>query len=327
MTTTYRCWRLFDEGGTVTGRLVRQPVDEAERAGGVLVQGLYAGVNYKDALTGLNRAKIMRRFPCTAGIEHIGRVLRSDDPRFAAGDAVVVHGFGIGADRDGGYTELMPVPADMVLKLPAGLDPFTAAIVGVAGYTAALAIDAMELNGMAPHGGPVAVNGATGGVASLAIDMLAGRGYDVHAITRQPDDGWLRALGAAQVIAPEAIGKRPLETARWAGALDSLGGNALDGLVRTMQQDGVIASFGNAMGNELATSVLPFILRGVRLLGINANSPMPLRTRVWGRIAGDLNPRHAASIATTIGLEDLPHAFDTLIEGRGRGRFVVDLQR
>ena len=130
-----------------------------------------------------------------------------------------------------------------------------------------------------------------------------------------------------QVIAPEAIGKRPLETARWAGALDSLGGNALDGLVRTMQQDGVIASFGNAMGNELATSVLPFILRGVRLLGINANSPMPLRTRVWGRIAGDLNPRHAASIATTIGLEDLPHAFDTLIEGRGRGRFVVDLQR
>ena len=327
MQTTFRSWRLFDEDGAVTGRLVHRPCDELEREGGVLIRGLYAGVNYKDALAGLNRAKIVRRFPCTAGIEHIGRVLRSDDPRFAPGDAVVVHGFNIGADRDGGYTELMAVPADMVLKLPAGLEPFEAAIVGVAGYTAALAIDAMEHNGLAAQGGPVDGNGATGGVASLAIDMMAGRGYEVHAITRQADDGWLRGLGAAQVSAPEPVGKRPLESALWAGALDSLGGAALDGLVRTMQQDGVIASFGNAMGNDLSTSVLPFILRGVRLLGINANSPMPLRERVWGRIAGDLRPRHARSIATTIGLDELPRAFEALIDGRGRGRFVVDLQR
>jgi putative YhdH/YhfP family quinone oxidoreductase len=327
MQQTYRSWRLFDEGGTVAGRLERRPLDELRREGGVLIRGAYAGVNYKDALAGLNRAKIVRRFPCTAGIEVTGTVEQSDDPRFAPGDPVIVHGFGLGADRDGGFTEMIAVPADLVVRLPATLDLWEAGVVGVAGYTAALAIDAMEHNGLAPGGGPVAVNGATGGVASLAIDMLAGRGYDVHAITRQPDDGWLRGLGAARVLAPQAVGARPLESARWAGAIDSLGAQALDALLRTMLQDGVVASFGNAMGNDLATSVLPFILRGVRLLGINANSPMPLRERIWARIASDLHPRHAASIGSAISLEDLPKAFETLIEGRGRGRFVVDLSR
>lgn len=325
--SSYRAWRLFDEGGTVTGRLVEQPLEALEREGGVLIRGAYAGVNYKDALAGLNRAKIVRRFPCTAGIEVTGTVVRSDDARFAPGDAVIVHGFGLGAERDGGFSEMIAAPADQVVRLPAGLGTFEAGVVGVAGYTAALAIDAMELNGLARGAGPVAVNGATGGVATLAIDMLAGLGHEVHAITRQPDDGWLRGLGAARVRAPEPVGKRPLEAAQWAGAVDSLGGAALDGLVRTMRQDGVVAAFGNAMGNDLATSVLPFILRGVRLLGINANSPMPLRERIWNRIGTDLRPRHAAAIGTTIGIEELPRAFEALIEGRGRGRFVVDLGR
>lgn len=327
MTDTHRAWCLHETDGTVTGRLETRPDDVLRAAGGVLIRGAYAGVNYKDALAFLNRAKIVRRFPCIPGIEVAGTVEASDDPRFAPGDPVIVHGFGLGADRDGGFTQRLAVPADLVVKLPASLSLLEAGIVGVAGYTAALAIDAMERNGLAPGRGPIAVNGATGGVASLAIDMLAGLGHEVHAITRQPDDGWLRGLGAAQVLAPPEVGKRPLEAATWAGAVDSLGGTALDGLLRTMRQDGVVAAFGNAVGNDLATSVLPLILRGVRLLGINANSPMPLRERIWGRIATDLRPRHAAAIGTTIPLEELPRACETLIAGNGRGRFVLDLNR
>ena len=326
MPETYRAWCLHETEGSVTARLETRDVAALRATGGVLIRGAWAGVNYKDALAVLNRAKIVRAFPCIPGIEVTGTVEASDDARFAPGDAVIVHGFGLGADRDGGFTQQLAVPADLVVKLPAALSLREAGIVGVAGYTAALAIDAMEVNGLTPARGPVAVNGATGGVASLAIDMLAGLGYEVHAITRQADDGWLRTLGASQVLAPPVVGRRPLEAANWAGAVDSLGSTALDGLLRTMRQDGVVAAFGNAMGNDLATSVLPLILRGVRLLGINANSPMPLRERIWSRIATDLRPRHAAHIGRTVALTDLPDVCETLIAGNGRGRFVVDLQ-
>lgn len=326
MSSTYRAWRMFNDGGVVSGRLVERPLAELEAAGGVLIRGAHAGVNYKDALTGLNRAKIMRTFPLNVGIEHTGTVVKSDDPRFAPGDPVIVHGLGLAADRDGGFAEMIAVPADMVVKLPPGLSLREAGIFGVAGYTAALSIDALEHNGLAPANGPVAVNGATGGVASIAIDILATAGYDVHAITRQPDDGWLRRLGASQVTAPEAPGSKPLERARWAGAIDSLGGPPLDQLIRTMLPDGLIAAFGNAAANELSTSVLPFILRGIRLIGINANSPMPLRQRVWARIGSDLKPRRLDEIHRPIRLEDLPQTFETLLAGKGRGRYVIDLR-
>jgi putative YhdH/YhfP family quinone oxidoreductase len=323
---TYRAWRVEREGEPGLGALRELPLAPLREAGGVLVRGAYAGVNYKDALSAAGRGRIVRTFPCTLGIEHVGVVEASDDPGFAPGDAVIVHGFGLAAERDGGFSEWLQAPADRVVPLPAGLPLAEAATVGVAGYTAALAIDAMQANGWTPSAGPVAVNGATGGVASLAIDMLAGLGAEVHALTRQPDDGWLRALGAATVVPPLAVGARPLEAATWSGAIDSLGGAALDALLRTMRPGGVVAAFGNAAGNDLATSVLPFILRGVRLLGINANSPMPLRRRVWARIGSDLKPRHAASIGMTIAIDDLPGAFEALLEGRGRGRFVVDLR-
>ena len=326
MATTYRAWRLEREDEPGLGAVHELPLAPLREAGGVLVRGEWAGVNFKDALSAARRGRIVRRFPCTLGIEVVGTVEASDDARFAPGDPVIVHGFGLGAERDGGLAQYLQAPADLVVPLPAGLSPRDAATVGVAGYTAALAIDAMQANGWTAGSGPVAVNGATGGVASIAIDMLAGLGAEVHALTRQPDDGWLRSLGAAQVGPPLAVGTRPLEGARWSGAIDSLGGTALDALLRTMQPDGVVAAFGNAAGNELATSVLPFILRGVRLIGINANSPMPLRRRIWARIAGDLRPRHAASIGTVIGLDALPDAFAALLEGRGRGRFVVSLR-
>jgi acrylyl-CoA reductase (NADPH) len=326
MTDTYRAWRLEREDEAGLGAVREQPLAVLREAGGVLVRGAWAGVNYKDALAASRRAKIVRSYPCTLGIEVAGTVEASDDPRFAPGDPVIVHGFGLGADRDGGFTQYLQAPAEQVVRLPATLDLQQAGTIGVAGYTAALAIDAMQLNGLVPGAGPVAVNGATGGVASIAIDMLAGLGFEVHALTRQPDDGWLRGLGAAQVLAPLAAGKRPLESARWAGGVDSLGGAALDALLRTMAQDGVVAAFGNAMGNELSTTVLPFILRGVRLIGIIANSPMPLRERIWARIGTDLKPRHADAIGQPIRLDELPRAFEALLAGQGRGRFVVDLR-
>ena len=326
MSETFHAWRVEREGEPGFGALREMPLAPLRSAGGVLVRGAYAGVNYKDALSAAGRGKIVRTFPCTLGIELVGTVEASDDARFAAGDPVIVHGFGLAAERDGGFAQYLQAPADRVVPLPAGLALAEAATVGVAGYTAALAIDAMQANGWTAQAGPVAVNGATGGVASIAVDMLAGLGAEVHALTRQPDDGWLRGLGAAVVAPPLAPGGRPLEGATWSGAVDSLGGAALDALLRTMRPDGVVAAFGNAAGNDLSTSVLPFILRGVRLLGINANSPMPLRRRIWARIGDDLRPRHAASIATTIRLAELPRAFEALLEGRGRGRFVVDLR-
>lgn len=327
MPSTFFAWRLFDTNGRIDGQLVERDLDEIAGAGDVLIRGAYAGVNFKDALAGLNRAPIIRRFPCTPGIEITGTVERSANPRFAPGDPVIVHGFGIGADRDGGFSQAIAVPGDFVVKLPASLSLEEVGTMGVAGYTAALAIDALEHNGLTPESGPVAVNGATGGVASIAIDMLSASGYTVHAISRKADDGWLREIGAAEVSLPAEPGTKPLERAHWAGAIDSLGGAPLDALLRTMLPYGAIASFGNAAGNTLATSMMPFILRGVRLLGINANSAMPLRERIWARIGSDLRPRHMARIGRRIGLEELPAAFRALIEGGGRGRFVVDLKR
>lgn len=326
MSDTFLAWRLFKDDTGFRGLLVERRLADVAGEGDVVIRGAYAGVNYKDALAGLDRAPIVRSFPCTGGIELAGTVEQSAHPRFRVGDRVIVHGFGLSAERDGGFTQVMVVPADLVVRLPDSLSLEDAGTIGAAGYTAALAIDALELNGLAPANGPVAVNGATGGVASLSIDMLASRGYEVCALSRKPDDGWLRALGAREVIGPAAVGPRPLERSRWAGAIDSLGGVPLDELLRTMLPNGVIASFGNAAGNQLATSMMPLILRGVRLLGINANSPMALRERIWARLATDLRPRHGASIRRMIRLADLPQAFETLIEGRNRGRFVVDLQ-
>ena len=327
MTTTertYRAWRLEREDEPGLGRVHELPLS-APAAGELRVRVRWAGVNYKDALSAARRAKIVRRFPCTLGIEAVGTVEESGDARFAEGDAVIVHGFGLAAERDGGFAQVLQVPADLAVPLPASLEPFEAATIGVAGYTAALAIDAMQANGWTPGAGPVAVVGATGGVASLAIDLLSGLGATVHALTRRPDDGWLRSLGAAEVGPPPEAGDRPLESARWSGAIDSLGGPALDALLRTARPDAVIASFGNAAGNALSTSMMPFILRGVRLIGINANSPMPLRRRIWDRLGSDLKPRHAARIGRPVALDALPAAFEALLDGRGRGRFVVDL--
>lgn len=323
---TIRAFRVFEGGKFGIGRFAEMPGDELD-TGNVVIRSLFASVNYKDALTALGRAKIVTRFPCTAGIDVSGEVTQSGDPRFKPGDGVIAHGFGIGADHDGGYQDANRFPADWLVKIPASLTPFETAAIGVAGYTAALSVDLMELNGLAPGKGKVLVNGATGGAASVAIDLLAGRGYEVVALSGKPEAaGYLRELGAAEVIDRKTFefGTRPLEKPMWQGAVDSVGGEQLGWLARTMQTDGVIAAFGNAGGVDFKGSVLPYILRGVRLIGVNANSPIPLRTRIWARLAADLKPRHLEKIARRIRFADLPGAFDDLIDAKATGRMVVD---
>lgn len=303
--------------------------DEQLDPGDVTLRVDYASINYKDALAATGKGKIIRRFPCVGGIDAVGVVESSNHARFRAGDTVIVHSHGFGVSHHGGYAGRARVPADWVNHVPAGMTPLEAITIGVAGYTAALAVDLLELNGTHPDGGQVLVNGATGGVASISIDMLAQCGYHVVAATSKPSEApYLSELGAKEVIASSDLpaATRPLETARWAAAVDSLGGAPLAALTRCMNKDGVIASIGNAVGIEFTTTVMPFILRGLRLIGVNSDNPPALRDRIWQRLATDLRPRHLARIANVVPFEALPQAMQTVIDGRVRGRTVIDMR-
>jgi putative YhdH/YhfP family quinone oxidoreductase len=242
---------------------------------------------------------------------------------------VICTSYDMGVAHNGGYAEYCRAPADWIVPLPEGLTLFEAMALGTAGYTAGLAVELLELNGLEPGKGAVLVNGATGGVATLAIDMLARSGYAITAVTAKAgEQSFLKELGARETVLRQSLdtGKRPLEKPLWAAAFDSVGGEQLAWLTRTVQPEGLIASFGNAGGIELHTTVLPFILRGVRLIGVNsATTPMPLRRRVWARLASDLKPRHLDRIAYTITLDALPGQFEKLLKGEARGRAVVTL--
>ena len=325
---SFKAFRIHEDGGKIAGRVVDMKRDELS-PGEVVFKTAYSSVNYKDALAGTGTGgKIIRRYPLTGGIDAAGTVVSSADSRFKAGDAVICTSYDMGVAHDGGYGEYCRVPADWIVPLPKGLTAFEAMALGTAGYTAGLAVELLETNGLTPQNGKVLVNGATGGVATLAIDMLARHGYEITAVTgKTGEEGFLMSLGAREVLSRTAIdpGKRPLEKALWAAAFDSLGGEQLTWLTRTMQQHGLIASFGNAGGIELHTTVLPFILRGVRLIGVDSGyTEMPLRRKVWSRLASDLKPRHLDSIARLIRLNDLPAQFDKMLRGQARGRAVVE---
>jgi len=323
---TFRAFRVFDENGTVQGRLVDAALNELS-AGDVLIKAAYSSVNYKDALAATGAGKIIRRFPLVGGIDVSGTVVSSGDSRFKSGDEVLVTGYDLGVAHDGGYAEYVRVPADWVVRVPQGLSPFDVMAIGTAGFTAALSIVELERNGLAPSNGPVIVTGASGGVGSVAIQCLAARGYTVTALTGKDDQHeFLKSLGAADVLSRNALqmGTKPLEKMLWAGAVDAVGGDTLAWLTRTMMYGGAIANSGLTGGTDLKTTVLPFILRGIKLLGIDsAMCPMPARLEVWRRLATDLKPAKLQAIAQEIPLEDLPRAFATLLEGQARGRFVV----
>ena len=298
--------------------------------GSVTIRVAYSSVNYKDALAATGAGKIIRRFPCIGGIDLSGTVIASADPRFKAGDRVIATSFDIGVAHHGGYAEIARVPGDWVVPLPEGLSLYDAMALGTAGFTAALAVVRMEENRLTPASGPVIVTGATGGVGSLAVDILASRGYHVVALTgKESEADYLRGLGAAEVMLRSTLDLtkiRPLDTARWAGAVDNLGGDVLAWIASTMMQGGAIASIGLAASMTLNTTVAPFILRGVSLLGVDSGYIRePYRQDVWRRLAGDLRPPHLGSMSRRIAFAELPATFDEYIAGRAKGRVVVEI--
>ena len=296
--------------------------------GDVVIRALWSGVNYKDALAVTGAGRIMRHLPMVAGIDVAGVVTSSSDPRYAPGDPVLVVGCGLSETHDGGFSEVVRVPGEWVVPLPDGLSLRDTMIIGTAGFTAALAVDLMLRNLQSPAAGPVAVTGATGGVGSFAIDLLAGLGFEVHAITGKPGAStYLRELGAAEIVSRHDLdlGTRPLERGRWGGAVDNLGGDLLAWLTRTTRPFGNIASIGLAANPELHTTVMPFILRGVNLLGVNSVLiDRERRLAVWRRLGSDLRPRHLdAVVSQTVDLADLMRVFPPMIEGSVRGRTLV----
>ena len=323
---SFRAFRVFEDNGKVAGRVVSATLDELS-AGDVVIRTVASSVNYKDALAATGAGKIIRRFPLIAGIDVAGTVASTADSRVREGEPVLVTGYDLGVAHDGGYAEFVRVPADWVVPIPDGLSPHEAMAIGTAGFTAALSLVDMELNGSRPGQGPVIVTGATGGVGSIAVQLLARRGYHVTALTgKDGEHAFLRSLGATDVLSRTGLqmGTRPLEKPQWAGAVDVVGGETLAWLTRTAMYNSCIASSGLTGGTELQTTVLPFILRGVKLLGIDSvMCPAAKRQDVWRRLATDLKPVGLQAMTTEIGFDGLPAAFRTLLEGKARGRFVV----
>lgn len=325
--TTFRAFRIHDDKGKAG---IEQVTLDELSPGEVVIKTAYSDINYKDALAATGKGKILRKFPLVGGVDVSGTVVSSSDPRVHEGDEVLVTGHGLSEDHDGGYAEYARVPADWVVPLPEGMTSFEAMALGTAGFTAALAIHQMEQNRQHPDLGPIVVNGATGGVGSIAIDILAGLDYEVVAITGKASaHDYLKVLGTKEIRSRQDLemGKRPLEKAIWGGAIDNLGGDMLAWFTRTVVPLGNIASIGLAAGHDLNTTVMPFILRGVNLLGINSSHcPRDVRLHVWERLAGDMRPRHLNEIVTeTVSLDEMSPVFDKLIAGGFTGRAVVKL--
>lgn len=326
---TFKAFRVHQEEGKINARFDTVNLEQIG-TGDVVIRTAYSNINYKDALAATGAGRIMKRFPLVAGIDAAGHVHASGDEQFKVGDPVVVVGCGLGEAYDGGFSEYTKVRGDWVVPLPEGLSLYESMAIGTAGFTAGMAIQRMEDNGQTPESGPVLVTGATGGVGGMATSMLAGLGYHVAALTIVPGtDAYLKKIGAAEVVDGNALemGERPLEKGIWAGAVDAVGGKTLAWITRTMLPLGNIASIGLAGGHDLVTTVMPFILRGVNLLGMNSTyCPVALREKVWSRLATDLKPAALETIAgRMVNFGDLPGLFSDYIGGNVTGRTVVKI--
>lgn len=324
---TFRAFVVDKTADGAFSRGLRDLETSALPPGEVTVRVGWSSVNYKDGLAARADGRVARSYPLVPGIDLAGTVVASDDEAFRVGDAVLANGYEIGVARHGGYGELARIPAGWAVPLPDGLSAREAMEIGTAGFTAAMSVAALEERGLRPGDGPVLVTGASGGVGSSAVAILAARGHEVWAATGKPQEqARLGALGAAgfltrdEVVAPG----KPLERERWAGAVDTVGAATLPYVLRTLRIGAAVASSGNASGAELATTVFPFILRGCALLGMDsANMAIGPRRALWGRLAGDLRPRGLSGSVTEVGLETLEPALDAIVAGQSRGRWVV----
>lgn len=300
-------------------------------AGEVLIRVAYSGVNYKDGLASTPNGRIVRSYPFVPGIDMSGVVVESSDSRFKPGDEVIATSYEIGVSWYGGFSEYARVKADWVVALPQGLTLKEAMALGTAGFTAALAVHQLQKNGLKPENGPVLITGATGGVGSIGISILKKLGYTVAASTgKEAEHAYLKELGASTIVSRDetsAESTRPLEKESWAGSIDAVGGSTLAYLLRTTKYGGSIAACGNTGGPNVATTVYPFILRAVNLLGIDSvNCPMELRRQLWEHLASDYKPTHLlASIAHEAPLEELPQALATILKGGVRGRTIIKI--
>jgi putative YhdH/YhfP family quinone oxidoreductase len=310
------------EGGVK--ELTRENLPDGE----VLIRVVYSSLNYKDGLASTPNGQVVRKYPFVPGIDLAGRVVESTDKKFRENDEVIVTSYGLGVSHYGGFSEYARVPAAWVVPLPRSLNLREAMTLGTAGFTAALAIHKLEINGLKPENGPVLITGATGGVGSHAISMLSNLGYTVAASTgKEAEQDYLRSLGASEILSREEVSAegKPLEKERWAGSVDAVGGNTLAYLTRSTKYGGSIASIGNTGGPKFTATVFPFILRGINLLGIDSVAcPMDLRLNLWNRLANDLKPKNlAGTVEREIGLEDLSEATGQILAGKVRGRLLI----
>lgn len=325
---TFRAFRIHGgESGHRSG-IETLSLDDMS-PGEIVVEVVHSSVNYKDALAGTGEGKILRRFPLVGGIDVAGHVVASTDKAFREGDAVLVTGCGLSETRDGGYAQYARIESQWAIPLPDGLTLRESMILGTAGFTAALALLRMTENRQTPELGPLAVTGATGGVGSLAVDIFSRAGFEVHAVSGKADHaGYLEAIGASQVLGRDALATmRPMESTRFGGGLDNVGGPMLASLLAQTAPYGNVASAGLAATHELATTVMPMIIRGVSLLGVaSAGTARDIRDEIWRRLASDWKPRHLDRICTREAtLEQLPDVFATMLSGGSLGRTLVTL--
>jgi len=332
MSTTFRAYIVNKTGESFTAGINELTLADLP-PGEVLIKVAYSGVNYKDGLASIPEGRVVRSYPLVPGVDLSGVVAESSDSRFNPGDEVLATSYELGVSHYGGYSEYARVKADWVVPLPAGLTLKEAMALGTAGFTAALAIYQLEKNGLKPQNGPVLVTGATGGVGSIGINILSALGYTVAASTgKTSEHDYLKQLGASEILSREETStesNRPLEKERWAGSLDSVGGSTLAYLIRTTRYAGSIAAYGNTGGTNLSTTVFPFILRAINLLGIESvNCPMELRRQLWSRLASDYKPRHLLDmIGQEAPFEELPQALTTILKGEARGHTIIRMSQ
>lgn len=324
---SFEAFRIHEDAAGYRAGVEPTTLDELS-AGEVIIRVSWSGINYKDALAATGKGRILKRFPLVGGIDVAGTVVQSTSDDFQPGDEVLANGSGLSETRDGGFSEYLRLPGDIVVRLPAGLSPREAMGLGTAGFTAAMSLYRMEANGQRPGMGPIVVTGASGGVGTVAIDLLTAAGYEVHAITGKVEQfDWLEQLGARQCIARRDLhwGQKPLEKATWAGCIDTVGGDMLAGISRVIDLWGNIACCGMAGGQGLHTTVFPMILRGVSLLGISsANCPIELRRKLWDRLGNEWKPPHLdAIIRQEVGLHEMGPVFEQMLAGDALGRTVV----
>jgi acrylyl-CoA reductase (NADPH) len=326
---SFRAFRADTSGDAIDRGVVTMTTDDLADDG-VLVEVHYSSVNYKDGLASTPTGRVARFSPMVPGVDLAG-VLLEDAGDLPAGTEVIAHGYDLGVNRHGGFAQFASIPVEWLVPLPPSITTRQAMVLGTAGYTAALSVVALTERGVGPDAGDVLVTGATGGVGSTAVGMLARLGYRVVASTGKPTEAdWLTALGAAEVIDRAELTEagKPLQQMRWAGAVDCVGGDTLANVLAQTAYGGAVAASGLTGGNTLSTTVLPFILRGVDLIGIDSvQTPLARRREVWNRIATDLLPADLDAIGTDIGLDDLDGVLTKILTGGARGRWVVDLQK